>query len=171
MKIFTGVGATYPSGVELITVAGAIVNVTKTSSSASNLPSTSFVNLIANIKAVTGTDVSTSWVGASGSGNVAAAINNNSANSGRIGYLSNDFTKAYSASSTAPLSASIQARTSARQRRQPSRRFRHPRFGAELHRADARKCGYCVGANRGAYGRHYLQCLECLQPSLPCWDA
>ena len=52
--------------------------------------------------------MSTSWVGASGSGNVAAAINNNSANSGRIGYLSNDFTKAYAASSTAPLSASIQ---------------------------------------------------------------
>jgi ABC-type phosphate transport system substrate-binding protein len=107
-KIFTGVGATYPSGVESITVNGATVNVTKTSSSASNLPSTSFVNLIANIKAVTGTDVSTSWVGASGSGAVAAAINNNSANSGRIGYLSNDFTAAYSASTTAPLSASIQ---------------------------------------------------------------
>ena len=108
IKIFTGAGASYPSGVEFITVNGTTVNVTKTSSSASNLPNNSFVNLIANIKAVTGTDVSTSWVGASGSGNVAAAINNNSANSGRIGYLSNDFTKAYAASSTAPLSASIQ---------------------------------------------------------------
>jgi ABC-type phosphate transport system substrate-binding protein len=108
LKIFTGVGATYPSGVESITVNGATVNVSKASSSASNLPNNSFANLIANIKAVTGTDVSTSWVGASGSGAVAAAINNNSANSGLIGYLSNDFTKAYSTSVTAPLSASIQ---------------------------------------------------------------
>ncbi len=86
-KIFTGV-----------TAAGATAN----------LPSTSFSKLIANIKAVTGKDFSTSWVGASGSGGVALAINNSSANSGRIGYLSNDFTKPYSASATAPLSASIQ---------------------------------------------------------------
>ncbi len=90
-KIFTGVG--------------------RTTGATANLPSTSFANLIANIKTVTGTDVTTGanpWVGASGSDNVAVTINNNSANSGRIGYLSNDFTKAYSASSTAPLSASIQ---------------------------------------------------------------
>lgn len=108
--IFTGVGATYPSSIETITVAGSTVTVTKTSSSASNLPNTSFTNLIANIKAVTGTDVSTNWVGASGTGNVALAVNTNSANSGRIGYVSNDFTKAYSISTntTAPLSASIQ---------------------------------------------------------------
>lgn len=90
-KIFTGVG--------------------RTTGATANLPSTSFANLVANIKTVTGVDVTTGtapWVGASGSGAVAAAINNNSANSGLIGYLSNDFTKAYSASSTAPLSASIQ---------------------------------------------------------------
>ena len=90
-KIFTGVG--------------------RTTGATANLPSTSFANLVANIKTVTGVDVTTGtapWVGASGSGNVAVAINNNSANSGRIGYLSNDFTKAYSASATAPLSASIQ---------------------------------------------------------------
>jgi len=90
-KIFTGVG--------------------RTTGATANLPSTSFANLIANIKTVTGTDVTTGanpWIGGSGSGAVAAAINNNSANSGLIGYLSNDFTKAYSASSTAPLSASIQ---------------------------------------------------------------
>ncbi len=90
-KIFTGAG--------------------RTTGATANLPSTSFANLIANIKTVTGTDVtmgSNPWSGESGDGAVAAEINNNSANSGRIGYLSNDFTKPYSTSATAPLSASIQ---------------------------------------------------------------
>jgi len=87
--------------------------VSRTVGATANLPSTSFSTLIANIKTVTGVDVTVAgtfpaWVGASGSDNVALAINNNSANSGRIGYLSNDFTKAYSGLSTAPLSASIQ---------------------------------------------------------------
>lgn len=115
-KIFTGAGVTYPSGVEVVTTDNTTsppttVSVTKASASASNLPGNNFVNLIANIKAVRGIDVSTGtnyWVGASGSGKVAAAINNSSANSGRIGYLSNDFTKPYSTFATAPLSASIQ---------------------------------------------------------------
>jgi ABC-type phosphate transport system substrate-binding protein len=90
-KIFTGVG--------------------RTVGATANLPSTSFSTLIANIQTVTGVNViagANPWVGALGSEGVALAINNDSVNSGRIGYLSNDFTKAYSSLLTAPLSASVQ---------------------------------------------------------------
>jgi ABC-type phosphate transport system substrate-binding protein len=88
-KIFTGIG-----------VNGATT---------ANLPNTTFANLISNINAVTGsTTVTSTWIGANGSGAVAAAVSNDSANSGRIGYVSADFTQPYSAASTAPRSASVQ---------------------------------------------------------------
>jgi ABC-type phosphate transport system substrate-binding protein len=67
-----------------------------------NLPSTTFQNLITNIN---NTAVTSNWVGASGSGGVASAINGDT---GRIGYVSSDFTKPYATSSTAPDAASLQ---------------------------------------------------------------
>jgi phosphate transport system substrate-binding protein len=69
---------------------------------ASNLPSTTFANLITNIG---NTAITNNWVGASGSGGVASAINGDT---GRIGYVSSDFTKPYATSSTAPVAASLQ---------------------------------------------------------------
>ena len=73
------------------------------------LPNTSFSNLVNNIKeaAVPGSSTA-NWIGTSGSGNVALAVNGDSANAGRIGYVSADFTKPYTTTTSAPLSASIQ---------------------------------------------------------------
>jgi len=82
---------------------------------AANLPSTTFKNLIDNIKTATGTDVLNTtynggnpWLGVNGSDNVQATINNDDAHKGRIGYLSNDFAQPYATSTSAPWSASIQ---------------------------------------------------------------
>jgi phosphate transport system substrate-binding protein len=87
---------------------------------ASNLPSTSFTQLRNNINAQF-SGRTTNWVGTDGSQNVAQAINNVATSgsgsdpvitySGRIGYLSADFTQPYLSTSTAtyaPLSASVQ---------------------------------------------------------------
>ena len=86
-----------------------------------NLPSTSFQNLINNIVAVRGNGpwnaptTTTHWIGASGSGGVATAIGTGSASSGFIGYVSSDFTSPYAITVTdgtttvsAPLEASLQ---------------------------------------------------------------
>lgn len=91
----------------------------------SNLPSTSFSNLIDNIKAVTGKDVLAPtyngghpWRGFSGSDNVAANVSTHGAQAGEISYLSADYVRPYATTVTgtvngvtttvpAPLSASI----------------------------------------------------------------
>jgi phosphate transport system substrate-binding protein len=77
---------------------------------ASNLPSTTFANLITNINAnrTNGSTITGAWVGANGSGGVASGVNNDTGNAGRIGYVSADFTKPYAIASTAPSSASLQ---------------------------------------------------------------
>lgn len=121
-KIFTGVGVTFASTAVTLNnqVAGTTTTTTiaaKTNASAANLPSTTFANLIANIKAVKGVDVSTGaggWLAGNGTGDVADTVNSNvqDANGnylgGRIGYVSNDFAKPYNPAASAPLSASIQ---------------------------------------------------------------
>jgi ABC-type phosphate transport system substrate-binding protein len=77
---------------------------------ASNLPNTTFANLITNVNAnrTNGSTITGAWVGASGSGGVAAGVNNDTTNAGNIGYVSADFTKPYAIASTAPYSASLQ---------------------------------------------------------------
>jgi ABC-type phosphate transport system substrate-binding protein len=96
---------------------------------ASNLPNTSFGNLVTNINNVRGTtgpwNTSTTaakpWLAESGSGGVAATVSNTSAASpstvgaGRIGYVSSDFTSPFAKTVTgagltvdAPLEASLQ---------------------------------------------------------------
>jgi len=111
-KIFTGIG-----------IGGATT---------ANLPSSKFSQLIANIRAVKGTDVEDPfdfeddsdrpfprWIGAIGSAHAAFKIGTGALRAGRIGYLSPDFTQPYATtvaetvlgidvSSPAPLSASIQ---------------------------------------------------------------
>ncbi|MGY3450481.1 substrate-binding domain-containing protein [Bradyrhizobium sp. USDA 4353] len=121
-KIFTGVGVTFPSTAVTLNnqVAGTTSTTTvaaKTNASAANLPSTTFANLIANIKAVKGVDVSTGtggWLAGNGTGDVADTVSSNAQDAkgnylgGRIGYVSNDFAKPYNPASGAPVSASIQ---------------------------------------------------------------
>jgi ABC-type phosphate transport system substrate-binding protein len=121
-KIFTGAGLTYGATAVTIvnpeTLATSTTSISK-SSAAANLPSTTFATLIANIKAVTGVDVSNPasnpWLGGSGTAAVAAGVNNVAANangvskSGRIGYVSNDFAQPYGlAANGAPVSVSVQ---------------------------------------------------------------
>ncbi|MGJ5182160.1 hypothetical protein ACQR16_19235, partial [Bradyrhizobium oligotrophicum] len=120
-KIFTGVGVTFPStavtlnnqvsGTTTTTVAA------KTNASAANLPSTTFANLIANIKAVKGVDVSTGtggWLAGNGTGDVAKSVSSTAQDArgnylgGRIGYVGNNFAKPYNPADGAPVSASIQ---------------------------------------------------------------
>ena len=78
-KIFTGVGVTYPATAVTIVdpegagTSGSTTNISK-SSNAANLPSTTFANLIANIKVVSGVDVtvgSNPWLGGNGSAAIA----------------------------------------------------------------------------------------------------
>ncbi len=121
-KIFTGVGVTFASTVVTLNdqVTGTTTTTTiaaKTNASAANLPSTTFANLIANIKAVKGVDVSTGaggWLAGNGTGEVADTVNSNAQDAngnylgGRIGYVSNDFAKPYNPAASAPLSASVQ---------------------------------------------------------------
>ncbi|UFZ03323.1 substrate-binding domain-containing protein [Bradyrhizobium ontarionense] len=121
-KIFTGVGVTFASTVVTLNdqVTGTTTTTTiaaKTNASAVNLPSTTFANLIANIKAVKGVDVSTGaggWLAGNGTGEVADTVNSNAQNAngnylgGRIGYVSNDFAKPYNPAASGPLSASVQ---------------------------------------------------------------
>ena len=76
---------------------------------AANLPSTSFTNLITNINNAT---ITSQWVPASGSGNVAAAVSDTTGTKeGRIGYVSSDFTRPYTTQAVgvgAPRSAALQ---------------------------------------------------------------
>jgi ABC-type phosphate transport system substrate-binding protein len=87
----------------------------------SNLPSTSFSNLITNIVSFRGNGVwnattGTRWLGESGSGGVAATISDASTQAGYIGYVSADFTNPYASKVSgagltnvdAPLAASLQ---------------------------------------------------------------
>lgn len=69
---------------------------------ATNLPSTSFGNLISNIN---NTTITGTWVGATGSGGVQSGVANTS---NSIGYVSGDFVKPYAIASNAPNSASVQ---------------------------------------------------------------
>jgi ABC-type phosphate transport system substrate-binding protein len=69
------------------------------------LPNTGFSNLISRIRAIKGATAVTNWVGTSGSDAVATNI---TSTVGNIGYLSNDFTAAYSGNSALPGSASVQ---------------------------------------------------------------
>ncbi|MGJ4942111.1 substrate-binding domain-containing protein [Bradyrhizobium sp. HKCCYLS1011] len=87
----------------------------KTIFGASNLPSTSFSNLITNIQNARGngpwtpaTTVAGAWVGASGSGGVQAAVGVTTAQAGRIGYVSGDFVKPFAIASNAPYAGSVQ---------------------------------------------------------------
>jgi ABC-type phosphate transport system substrate-binding protein len=85
-----------------------------------NLPNNNFPNLIANVNAARGVTVTAAtynvdaagnghpWVGAAGNDAVAANIGTDPANTGRVGYLSNDFVAPYDKRSTAPASASLQ---------------------------------------------------------------
>jgi phosphate transport system substrate-binding protein len=85
---------------------------------ASNLPSTSFKDLIKNINLARppATDnfgnrspaVTDAWVGVVGSGGVAAAVNNDTGHAGNIGYVGANFTQPYAIASTAPVAASLQ---------------------------------------------------------------
>jgi len=81
---------------------------------ATNLPSTSFKNLIANVNAfrTNGSTITSTWIGASGSGGVASAVSANDATKGgRVGYVGANFTYPYTttvAGVTAPLSAALQ---------------------------------------------------------------
>uniref|UniRef100_Q07N74 PBP domain-containing protein n=1 Tax=Rhodopseudomonas palustris (strain BisA53) TaxID=316055 RepID=Q07N74_RHOP5 len=83
----------------------------------SNLPSTSFSNLISNINAAFPLENRTAnWIGANLSQGVAQAVDNEgnstgSTKNGRIGYVSSDFTQPYQLATNVPftpLSASIQ---------------------------------------------------------------
>ena len=121
-KIFTGVGVTFGSTIVTLNdqVTGSSTTTTiaaKTNASAANLPSTTFANLIANIKAVKGVDVSTGaggWLAGNGTGEVANTVRSDAQDAngnylgGRIGYVSNDFAAPYNSASGAPASASIQ---------------------------------------------------------------
>lgn len=82
---------------------------------ATNLPSTSFSNLIANIVTARGNGswnaaatVAGAWVGSSGSGGVQAAVGTAATQAGRIGYVSGDFVKPYAIATNAPYAASVQ---------------------------------------------------------------
>lgn len=84
---------------------------------ATNLPSTSFSALISNVNSfrTNGSTITGAWIGRSGSGGVASAISDDSADSGKIGYVSADFTRPYTtqiATGTttvgAPYSAALQ---------------------------------------------------------------
>ncbi|WP_315833193.1 substrate-binding domain-containing protein [Bradyrhizobium prioriisuperbiae] len=72
---------------------------------ATNLPSTNFSALIANIA---NAGITGSWVGVSGSGNVQSAVGVTSTQGGRIGYLSSDFVKPYAIAAQAPSAAAVQ---------------------------------------------------------------
>jgi ABC-type phosphate transport system substrate-binding protein len=71
------------------------------------LPSTNFPDLQSNVEKFR-SGATSAWVGASGSGGVADAIGDTASLAGSIGYLSNDFTNAYSNRPHAPGSASLQ---------------------------------------------------------------
>jgi phosphate transport system substrate-binding protein len=85
---------------------------------ASNLPNTSFSNLVSNIVAARGNGpwnatTGARWIGASGSGGVASAVGDASGQAGYIGYVSADFTRPYATtvlgtSANAPHAASLQ---------------------------------------------------------------
>ncbi|QPF87796.1 substrate-binding domain-containing protein [Bradyrhizobium genosp. L] len=81
---------------------------------ATNLPSTSFSNLISNVNTfrTNGSTITATWIGGNGSGAVASAVSSNdSTKGGRVGYVSADFTYPYTttvAGVTAPLSAALQ---------------------------------------------------------------
>nr|WP_165421595.1 substrate-binding domain-containing protein [Bradyrhizobium sp. Leo170] len=63
---------------------------------ATNLPSTSFQTLIDNVNAFRGsTTITSQWIGAIGSGGVAATIGTGAAQGGTIGYVGANFTKPY----------------------------------------------------------------------------
>ncbi|MDI4235727.1 substrate-binding domain-containing protein [Bradyrhizobium sp. Arg237L] len=80
---------------------------------ATNLPSTSFATLIANIN---NSAVTSQWIAQTGSGNVASNVSTDATNSGRIGYVSADFSQPYTTNVptaaggtvTAPYSAALQ---------------------------------------------------------------
>lgn len=81
---------------------------------ATNLPSTSFSNLISNVNSFRtgGSTITATWIGVSGSAGVASAVSSNdSTKGGIVGYVSADFTKPYTttiaAGVTAPLSAAL----------------------------------------------------------------
>jgi ABC-type phosphate transport system substrate-binding protein len=85
--------------------------VDRTPGATANLPSFTFTVLIDNIKTVTGKDVTKGigrWIGVPGNLEVSLGIGNASAKSGRIGYVSADFSQPYFGHRGAPLSASIQ---------------------------------------------------------------
>ncbi|MCA6120298.1 substrate-binding domain-containing protein [Bradyrhizobium sp. WSM 1704] len=81
---------------------------------AANLPSNNFSALISNVNAfrTNGSTITSTWIGANGSGGVASAVSaNDAAKGGRVGYVSADFTFPYTttvAGVTAPLSAALQ---------------------------------------------------------------
>ena len=122
-KIFTGVGVSYPATAVTIvnpeTLATSTTSISKSSATAANLPSTTFANLIANIKAVSGVDVTdptnNPWMGGNGTAAVATGVDNVAANAagiskaGHIGYVSNDFAQPYGlVANGAPVSVSVQ---------------------------------------------------------------